>query len=228
MANAKANNTNWFAIWTSAGVVAAIAVIVVIVAVMNNAATTPQAVPEGSGINQETGAIAVGEGEDTLDTYIDFMCPVCGNFEATYGEEIVDMVNAGDITLNIHPISILDRTSLGTEYSTRAANAMYCVAEASPDAALPFMQAMFANQPSEGTEGMTDDQMLSIAADAGATGIDTCVTEREYGDFVQLRTQDTPIQPGSQGIATPTLEINGEVISNSTIPAAGSFATLFG
>ena len=78
----------------------------------------------------ETGAIAVGDGENTLDTYIDFMCPVCNQFEQAYGETIQSLVDDGTITLNIHPISILDRESQGTEYSTRAANAMYCVAAA--------------------------------------------------------------------------------------------------
>ena len=81
----------------------------------------------------ETGAVVVGSGSQTLDTYIDFMCPICNKFEETYGDEILDLVNNGTITLNIHPIAILDRYSQGTAFSTRAANAMYCVAENDPD-----------------------------------------------------------------------------------------------
>ena len=92
-----------------------------------------------------------------MDTYIDFMCPVCNQFEQLYGEAIDGLVDDGTITLNIHPISILDRASQGTEYSTRAANAMYCVAAADADASVPFMQAMFANQPAEGSTGLTND-----------------------------------------------------------------------
>ncbi len=88
-------------------------------------------------INAETGAIEVGNGDQTMDTYIDFMCPVCNQFEQLYGEAIDDLVDDGTITLNIHPISILDRASQGTEYSTRAANAMYCVAAADADARCP-------------------------------------------------------------------------------------------
>ena len=45
--------------------------------------------------------------------------------------------------------------------------------------------------------------------------------------FVSAMTQKTPVQPGSSGIGTPTLAVNGEVIANSTIPAEGQFATLF-
>ncbi|WP_191089221.1 DsbA family protein [Microbacterium radiodurans] len=224
---AATGKTNWFAIWISTAVVVVVALVVALVVWMNNAATDPGTPPSGAGIDQETGAVAVGEGSQTLDTYIDFMCPICGQFETTYGPEITDLVDEGTITLNIHPISILDRYSQGTEYSTRAANAMYCVAEADPDAAYPFMQEMFEKQPAEQSTGLTDDEILAIASDVGVTGIDSCVTDRTFGDYVTSMTKNTPIQPGSQGIGTPTLAVNGETIANSSIPAVGSFASLF-
>jgi len=227
MAQASAGKTNWFAIWVSVAVVVVVALVIALVVWMNSAATDPGTPPSGSGIDQETGAVVVGDGDQTLDTYIDFMCPICGQFEETYGPEILDLVNDGTITLNIHPISILDRYSQGTEYSTRAANAMYCVAEADPDAAVPFMQAMFDKQPEENSTGLTDDEILAIAADAGVTGIDSCVTDGTYTQYVAAMTEKTPVAPGSSGIGTPTLAVNGEVISNSTIPAQGQFATLF-
>lgn len=227
MAQAASGKTNWFAIWVSVAVVAVVALVIALVVWMNNSANDPGTLPTGSGIDQTTGAITVGDGEKTLDTYIDFMCPICGQFETTYGEEIIDLTNAGTITLNIHPIAILDRYSQGTAFSTRAANAMYCVAEANPDAAVPFMQAMFAGQPEENSAGLSDDQILEIAKGAGVEGIEACVTDGTYTDFVTAMTKETPIQPGSTGIGTPTLAIDGEVISNSTIPAAGQFATLF-
>lgn len=228
MAQAAAGKTNWFAIWTSVGVVALVAVIVVVVVWMNNAATDPGTAPSGSGIDQETGAVIVGDGEQSLDLYFDFMCPICNTFEQTYGEEYLALVDDGTITLNLHPISILDRYSQGTEFSTRSANAMYCVAEADPDAAVPFMQEMFTNQPEEGSTGLTDEEILAIAGGVGVDGIDDCVSGGEYTSFVQAMTEQTPVQPGAAGIGTPTLAVNGEVISNSTIPAPGEFATLFG
>lgn len=227
MAQAAAGKTNWFAIWVSVAVVVVVALVIGLVVWMNNAATDPGTPPSGSGIDQSTGAVVVGDGDQTLDTYIDFMCPICNSFEQTYGEEILDLVDDGTITLNIHPIAILDSRSQGTAYSTRAANAMYCVAEADPDAAVPFMQAMFENQPEEGSTGLTDDQILDIAKGVGVTGIDSCVTDQTYADFVTSQTKETPIAPGSSGIGTPTIAVNGEVIANSTIPAQGQFATLF-
>lgn len=227
MAQAAAGKTNWFAIWVSVAVVAVIAIVIALVAWMNNTATDPGTAPSGSGIEQSTGAVVVGSGSQTLDVYLDFMCPICGAFENTYGKEILDLANAGTITLNIHPISILDRASQGTKFSTRAANAMYCVAEKNPDAAVPFMQTMFAQQPAEGSAGLTDQQMIDIAKGAGAEGIDSCVTDGTYTGFVTAMTEKTPIAPGASGIGTPTIAVNGTVINNKTIPAKGQFASLF-
>ncbi|MDQ7878301.1 thioredoxin domain-containing protein [Microbacterium sp. QXD-8] len=228
-----ARKTNWFAIWVTAGVVVALVLVVVLVVTLNNAATpkplpTDVNPPSASGIDSETGAILVGDGEDRLDTYIDFMCPVCNQFEQVYGAEIEGMVDDGSITLGIHPISILDRQSNGTQYSTRAANAAYCVAAADPEASLPFLQAMFENQPAEGSSGLKNSEILDIAAGVGVTGIDSCVNDGTYAGFVTAMTEQTPIQPGSQGIGTPTIVVNGEVIANSSLPEPGQLATLFG
>ena len=227
-----ARKTNWFAIWVTAGVVVALALVVVLVVTLNNAATpkplpTEVNTPSASNIDSETGAILVGDGEDRLDTYIDFMCPVCNQFEQVYGAEIEGMVDDGSITLGIHPISILDKQSSGTQYSTRSANAAYCVAVADPDASLPFLQAMFENQPAEQSSGLKNSEILDIAAGVGVTDIDACVNDGTYAGYVTAMTEETPIQPGSQGIGTPTIAVNGEVIANSSLPPAGQLATLF-
>src|SRR3546814_1461741 len=114
-------------------------------------------------------ALVTGVQTCALPIYIDFMCPVCNDFEQTYGPTLEGLVEDGSITLNIHPISILDRYSSGTEYSTRTAGAAYCVAVDDPANALPFVQAMFANQPAENSSGLTDDEIVAIAQQAGAS-----------------------------------------------------------
>jgi protein-disulfide isomerase len=204
--------TNWFAIWVSAAVVVVLVVVGIIVVVVNNQATAPGEAPKASNIDADTGAIHVGEGSATVATYIDFMCPICNQFEQSYGETLQGLVDDGSITLDIHPIAILDAQSQGTEYSTRAANAMYCVAVADADASVPFMQAMYANQPEEGTPGLTDEEILAIAATAGVSDIDDCVAEGTYTDFVATMTPLTP--PDENGrIGTPTVVVNDERIT---------------
>jgi protein-disulfide isomerase len=226
---ADARKTNWFAIWVSIAVVVVLVLVAALVVWMNNSAVNPDpgTAPEAANIDSETGAISVGDGPDTLATYIDFMCPVCNDFEQIYGEAIQGLVDDGAITHDIHPIAILDRYSQGTEYSTRAANAMYCVAAADGTAAVPFMQAMFANQPAEGSTGLSDEQILAIAAAVGVTDIDACVNDGEYADFVTAMTDETPVAPGAAGIGTPTIVVNGEPIANSTLPDPAELASLF-
>ena len=226
---AVARKTNWFAIWVSVAVVVVLVLVAALVVWMNTDSSTPGPVvtPDAAVIDADTGAIAVGDGENTLDTYIDFMCPVCNQFEQLYGEAISGLVEDGTITHNIHPIAILDRASQGTQYSTRAANAMYCVAAADGTAAVPFMQAMFADQPAEGTTGLTNEQILEIAGGVGVTGIDACVNDGEYSGFVTTMTAKTPVAPGAGGIGTPTIAVNGEVIANSTLPDPDDLASLF-
>ena len=224
---AVARKTNWFAIWVSVAVVVVLVGVAALVVVMNNSTTQPGTAPVASVVNEETGAISVGTGTGTLDTYIDFMCPICNQFETSYGSAIEGLVDDGTITLNIHPISILDRASQGTEYSTRSANAMYCVAVADGSASLPFMQAMFANQPAEQSTGLTDEQILAIASGVGVSGIDSCVKNGTYSKYVTTMTAKTPIAPNAQGIGTPTIAVNGTTIDNSTLPEPANLASLF-
>lgn len=227
-----ARKTNWFAIWVSVAVVAVLVVVGGLVVWMNTAASAPGNAPKASNINTETGAISFGDGSGTMDTYVDFMCPICNQFEQTYGQEITSLKDDGTITLNVHPIAILDSQSQGTEYSSRSASAMYAVAVADPDHALAFMQALFANQPGEGSTGLSDDQIISIAEGAGVdvtNDLKKAITSGRYIDYVQAMTPKTPIQPGQKGIATPTVAINGTTIANSQLPSnPADLVTLFG
>jgi protein-disulfide isomerase len=218
MAAAK-SNTNWFAIGVSAAVVVILVVLGGLVVFLNNQATAPGPTPGGALISEETGAISVGKGETTVDTYIDFMCPVCGQFEEAYGEQLQAAAANDDITLNIHPVAILDFRST-TEYSSRAAAAMYCVAENDPDAAIPFMNLLFQNQPAEGSAGLDDAQLTTYASDAGAKNSADCISEGEYLKFPAAQAKEHEVQ------GTPTVEIDGDRIDNSEI--ASRFAEILG
>ena len=229
MAQQGPRKINWFAILVSVAVVVALVLVSILVVTLNNSADDPDPVntPTAANIDTETGAIIVGTGENRLDTYIDFMCPVCNQFEQVYGAEIESLVDDGSITLGVHPISILDRYSQGTEYSTRSANAAYCVAAVDGAATLPFLQAMFANQPPENSQGLTDEQILEVAASVGVTGIETCQSEGTYAGFVTAMTEKTPVAPGASGIGTPTVAVNGEAIANSQLPEPGQLMSVF-
>lgn len=149
-------------------------------------------------------------------TYLDFGCPVCNQFETTNAAQIEELVAAGYATLEVHPVSILDRVWLGTEYSTRAANAMACVAVSKPSAFLDASAAFFANQPAEETEGLTDDQIRDLLDTAGALDddISACIGEKRYADWVKAATERATsdpdlANPSTGGFGTPTILVNG-------------------
>lgn len=217
---AAARKTNWVAIWISAAVVVAIAVIAVLVVQMNRQAVSLAESPASAVVDEETGAIALGDGPNVLEEYLDFMCPFCEEYHETYGEEVAQLVEDGEVTLNVHPISILDRYSNGTQYSTRAASAVYCVAEANPDAVYPFIDALFRDQPREGSDGLTDDHLAGLASEAGVEDAASCIAEGEYMDYVTRMTLETPVAPGATDIGTPTILLNDEFVSLTWDPQA--------
>lgn len=201
---APTKNTNWFAIWVSVAVVVVLVGLGALVVVLNNQATAPGPAPVSKSVNKETGAIAFGDGKDVIDTYVDFMCPNCRAFETEFGEKLQKAAAENKITLNIHPVSVLDRASQGTKYPTRAAGAMYCVAEKTPDASLKFFNSLFENQPDEGTEGLSNAELASYAVAAGATDAADCIAKGTYMDYVTDQTRERKIE------GTPTVEINGK------------------
>lgn len=156
------------------------------------------------------GSVPVGQTDApvTVAIYFDYMCPACGAFEKANGDELDRLVEEGTAELELRPISFLDQTSRGTKYSTRAANAFATVADAAPEDAWEFHRALYASQPLEGTEGLTDDQIADIALEAG---VPQAVVDRfgdlEFEDWVAQVTQEA-FDSGVEG--TPTVLIDGE------------------
>lgn len=209
MAAAAKSNTNWFAVGISIAVVVVLVALGGLVVFLNNQATAPGTAPQSALVNEETGAISFGEGETQVDTFVDFMCPICGQFEDMHGEALQEAAANDEITLNIHPVSILDRYSQNTEYSSRSASAMYCVAEEAPDATLTFFNSLFTNQPAENTAGLSDDELAALAEEAGAGGAADCIADGTYMRFVKSQTSAHEIA------GTPTLEIDGERVEDA-------------
>ena len=118
--------------------------------------------------------------------YLDYQCPFCQGFEQANGPQISDWVSKGTATVEIHPISFLDANSQN-HYSSRAANAAYCVAENSPDTFYKYNAFLFANQPAEGSSGPDNNTLYQDAVDQGATNLDVikkCIDADSYGKWI--------------------------------------------
>lgn len=173
--------------------------------------TPSAAVDEGT-------AFSVGSGPVTVDVYEDFLCPICRSFETTTGTTLKDLANAGKITLRFHPVAILDHYSNGTEFSTRAAGAAAAAAEAGKFT--EFHDVMYANQPAENSDGLSDAKMIELAASVGLT-TDTFVTAVNEGTYKVWATKATETFSARGFRGTPSIAVNGTRLTgpDDTVPS---------
>jgi len=151
--------------------------------------------------------------------YVDYLCPICGQFEQENNAYIRGLVRSGAATVEIHPIAILTNRSQGTKYSLRAANAAACVANSSPNQFFAVNQALFAQQPDENTAGLDDGELTSVVTGTkgirNAASIRRCIAEQRYAQWVVDQTaavQDHGIPDTSVDAltSTPTVLVNGK------------------
>ncbi len=149
----------------------------------------------------------------TVDLYEDFQCPNCKTFEDESGSTLAQLVADGTVQARYHGMAFLD-TSANDDYSTRALNAAaVVVATAGPDAFQTFHDLLFANQPAEGGSGLTDDQLVAYADQAGASGgtVEQDIRDLTYGDWVATAT-DQASKDGVTG--TPTVFVDGTKLAD--------------
>ena len=161
--------------------------------------------------------------------YSDYLCPICGVFEQTNGATLDELRQSGEIVVEYHPVSILDRASGGTAYSTRSATAAALVAAEAPEAFVDFHNALFTNQPVEtsDTPYLTDTQLADIARTAGVPDAVAATIEsgeylgtqadaagkpldQTYVPWVLAATEQASKDLGQVG--TPTIVIDGKVL----------------
>lgn len=149
-------------------------------------------------------------------TYLDFGCPFCQLFETTNTQQIQELVASGTATLEVHPIEILDNSFLTSRYPSRAANAAACVAAYEPSGFLDVSEAFFAGQPAEGTEGLSNGEIIDLVTGAGVESdeVNACINDERYKGWVQLasdRATEGPLPNTDveKVTGTPTVIVNG-------------------
>jgi len=151
--------------------------------------------------------------------YVDYQCPICQAFDLPNSAQIRSWVDTGAATLEIRPISFLDRASLN-EYSSRAANAAFCVANFEPDSYFDMHSNLMINQPAESQEGLDDNELFKVAEQSGAgtNEVKGCIQNKSFADYIEQHTQNvlnTP-QQGVTVTGTPTVLVNGNKFSWAT------------
>jgi protein-disulfide isomerase len=170
-----------------------------------------------------------------ITIYEDYMCPYCNQFETANMTQIKQWVKSGSATLELHPFNLLDASSLGTKYSSRATNAAACVANYDPDAFLAVNTSFYKNQPSEGTKGLTDAQLVKLVQKAGATNskIPGCITSGKFRPWVAAETNRVlndkiPNSSLPKVTGTPTVLVNGKqygAVASQPLTDASTFAS---
>ncbi|GEL95880.1 DsbA family protein [Cellulomonas composti] len=191
--------------------------------------TAPSTANDSGGIpvsNDGTGV--AGDGDVVVTIYFDPMCPYCGQFDQANSADLDALVQEDGVTIDYRPLSFLDGNSKGTHYSTRAGNALAVVADQDGEHFTAFLTALYANQPAEGSEGLTDDEIADLAVGVGVpqdvadqflsvvdgtfttSGSDEekTGTWRTFAPWIMAATSQADTDLG--GISTPTVLIDGQ------------------
>ncbi|GAA4469836.1 DsbA family protein [Phytohabitans houttuyneae] len=197
-------------LWTS---IAAVAVLVIagligwgVVASQDSGSFTPPpgAVENGTGIK-------VGSGPVQIDIYEDFICPACGQFEQQTGGTIDQLVSEGKVTVVYHPVAFLDRAS-STDYSTRSSAASGAAAEGGKFR--EYAKALFAQQPAEGSAGLSDDKLIEIGRSVGlGDAFAQAVRDGKYKPWTAHVTDEAS---GDGVTGTPTVRVAGKDVQPTT------------
>ena len=205
-AAARRRRTILVAVTAAALVVVAIVVVIVIQS-SRTATSVDAAVPGHTTDGGNVIVVGSADAPVTVDLYEDFQCPDCAAFEQASGQTLAQLIADGTVQARYHGMAFLD-TSANDRYSTRALDAAAAVVNAAgPDAFQAFHDLLFAHQPPESGSGLTDDQLVEFATQAGAAGAEQDIRDLTYGDWVKQVT-DQASQDGVTG--TPTVFVDGQ------------------
>ncbi|HEX5406918.1 MAG TPA: thioredoxin domain-containing protein [Pseudonocardiaceae bacterium] len=159
----------------------------------------------------------------TIDAYEDFLCPICGQFEAANFTSVEQQLEAGTIKVRYHMINLLDNSSNPPGYSLMSANTALAVATVAPDKFIDYHFSLYHKQPQEDGAGWTQAQLSNLANRLGVRGspFDSLVTAKTYEKQIQtnlsLAGNDQALwqtnSDGSRGFGTPTIVANGSLIN---------------
>jgi protein-disulfide isomerase len=179
---------------------------------------TPTGLADGYGI-----VWGKADAPRTITIYEDLQCPVCEQFETATRDAVAKAVAAGKVKVDYRMVSFLDRASTN-EYSSRALNAAMAVYDAGGvDAWKKFHDALYENQPEEGTAGPDDSALIDDAVAAGVkrSDVEQAIKDKVYAQWI-VNATDQMSKNGVSG--TPTAFIDGK--SAGSTPAETTQAVL--
>jgi len=153
----------------------------------------------------------------TIELYEDPLCTNCKTFVETAGPQLQTWLDSSTAKIKYYVVSYLNGQS-PTRYPSRAAEAMYCAADAGRFR--EYHDIVFGDQPTPGAD-VTNDELIADGPRAGITGAQQtafaqCVKSGKYADFVS-KISDKASQDGI--FATPTLLVDGKPVQEVSLAA---------
>jgi protein-disulfide isomerase len=203
---------------TRFGLVAGVLVLIVggYFLITNLGSDKPDTPPAGA---SDDYGLVIGDADAPKEivVYEDFLCPFCGDLETTVRDQLDAAVEAGEVSVEYRPLPFLEGID---DYSPESANAFAVVLDASgPEVAKTFHDLLFDNQPSERGPFPSDDDLVDLAVEAGATEADVRpgIEDMAFEGWV-----DAAGEAASQaGInSTPSVFVDGEKIEGEGLTIA--------
>lgn len=183
----------------------------------NSGTAKVDAAPAGSGAYGVT--IGPKGAPHQVVIYEDFLCPFCGELEKRTETDLASLAADGKVQVEYRPFVLLSR--LG-DYSARATNAFAVVLDASgPKVAKRMHDLLYANQPSEEGPYLSDDELVRLAVEAGATEADVRpgiegMSQKAWVDAATKAASDANVQ------GTPTVLLDGKQVGGQTVDDVAS------
>ncbi|HST64487.1 MAG TPA: thioredoxin domain-containing protein [Mycobacteriales bacterium] len=157
----------------------------------------------------------------TIEIYEDPACATCAAFERQAASQLQTWIRSSTARVKYYEVSYLDNQS-STKYSTRAAAALYCAADAGRFQ--EYHDLLYAAPPAAGTPGPTDDQLTLLGPQAGITGdaqtaFTQCIATKKHVAFVGEISDDA-----SRGgiLSPPTVLVGGHPVQNPTLASVST------
>ncbi|WP_051264829.1 DsbA family protein [Nakamurella lactea] len=231
-ARTNSNNSNRTQLIIGGVAVVLIIIVVVIGLVINKQKNAVQGDGYGdakaSTATVSNGAISIANGDPsvTIEVFEDAMCPICGEFEQQYGQQLAQYTDEGKVRINLHMLNFLNQNSASGDYSTRAAGALLAVATEAgdqPGLLLKFHSALFdsANQPAEGgSTDLTNDQLADLAVKSGAPeSVRASISSGKYTQQAAANAEQsmTALRTAVGSVQTPTVLSNNKAVNTNDV-----------
>ncbi|HST66208.1 MAG TPA: thioredoxin domain-containing protein [Mycobacteriales bacterium] len=139
-----------------------------------------------------------------IDVWEDLLAPPCRRLDGQLDPLLSRWLDTGVARVHFHVIALLDVQS---DYSSRAANALYAAANLDPVTFRAVRRALYSHQPRAGTPDPTDDDLVALA---GVPALADAVHTSLYAGYVAHAT-DRAVHDGITG--TPAVRVNGTPVS---------------